>query len=541
MQAVSDSRHETGAASLELAARHNEIAELLTSKRPSAAWKQLHDKAGLQASLASFRRYVMVTFPEAYARQPSASAQRNTLQAGEPGANAQRWVETLAESYGGYAALAKTAGFNAGWPTGMRRGAVPRARTILRLAQVLGLLEADTRAVLDDVTAFWSRVQAPRLRRVRCRVCQREVSLSHARRTGAYDPKTQDWAHSTCVTRRISVECPECHARRDIIRSRLPQLVTLEVRHGQHFAQCRTCAAQVNAAEMRDERLRRLIDSRLEWLSTNEPMTLGDQMLADWRIQNQDQQQAAQLLIRRSKEPVYRELLAKLQDEALLRAIGRGDVERGRKLRVSSAPARGRLTARGKSPTKARGHVVLGRLNGVFSLCPLCGLLVYRKNDRFGHGWHPPCFAAWRKSPQYREWSGRRLRVARSGVAAKMQSPYPEPPALGRRGRPVTGESLGNGYRALARQRMGGVPLTKIATDERVTEPRISQRSTHILEYLPASWELVFGHAAKGNLVRQKMFSLPKIYDGQRAAAKRMAALGIQADVIEQVTGVATA
>jgi hypothetical protein len=480
----------------------------------------------------------MTTVPEAYARRASASTQRDGPQKGEPGANAKRWVEALAESYGGYVGLAKIAGFNVAWPTAMRGGAVPRARTIRRLAQALGVAEDDTRAVLDDVTAFWSRVQAPRLRRVRCRVCGREVSLSHARNTSTYDPTTQDWVHSTCAGR-VSVECPDCHTCRDIIRSRLTQLVTLKVRDGQHFAQCRTCAARANAAEMRDERLRRLIDSRLEWLTSNLPQTAGDRLLEAWRSQNRDQRQPAQFLTRQSQRTAHHELLANLQDEALLRAIGDGDVERGRQLRVSSVPARRRLAARGPSPTKARGHVVLGRLNGIFSLCPLCGLLVYRKNDRFGHGWHPPCFDAWRASPSYREWSGRRLLAARRGGNRRQSSVFPMPPAFARRGRPVASVSLADGYRALAQWHMGGVGPGKIAHDEGVTAPAIIQRITQILEYLPASWELVFGHAAKGNVVRQQMFLLPPTtHDGQRAAAKRMADLGVQADVIEQVTGV---
>jgi hypothetical protein len=525
---------------LELAGRHDEIAELLTSKRPSAVWKQLHDEAGLQASLATFRRYVMRTLPEAYARRTSTSTRGDGPQPGEPGASARRWVEALAGKYGGYVGLANIAGFNAGWPTAMRGGAVPRARTIQRLAQALEVAEGDTRAVLDDVMAFWSRVQAPRLRRVRCRVCGREVSLSHAQSTRAFDTASQEWVHAMCAGR-VSVECPDCHTHREIIRSRLTQLLTLKVRDGQYFAQCRTCAARANAAEMRDERLRRLIDSRLEWLTSNQAQTAGDRLLDAWHSQNRDQRQPAQFLTRQSQRTTHHELLANLQDEALLRAIGDGDVERGRQLRVSSVPARGRLAARGPSSTKARGHVVLGRLNGIFSLCPLCGLLVYRKNDRFGRGWHPPCFAAWRASPSYGEWSGRRLLAARRGGNRRQSSDFPMPPSLARRGRPVTSVSLADGYRALARQRMGSVPLAVIAADEGVTEPRIVQRITQILKYLPASWELVFGHAGKGNLVRQEMFELPQpIHDGQRAAAKRMAGLGIQSDVIEQVTGVRT-
>ena len=60
-----------GAAWDELAARHEEIAERLKVNRPSTVWQRMHDEAGLQASLPSFRRYALTHFPEAYGRRPS--------------------------------------------------------------------------------------------------------------------------------------------------------------------------------------------------------------------------------------------------------------------------------------------------------------------------------------------------------------------------------------------------------------------------------------------------------------------------------------
>ena len=57
-----------GAAWDELAARHDEIAERLKVNRPSTVWQRMHDEAGLQASLPSFRRYALAAFPEAYGR-----------------------------------------------------------------------------------------------------------------------------------------------------------------------------------------------------------------------------------------------------------------------------------------------------------------------------------------------------------------------------------------------------------------------------------------------------------------------------------------
>ena len=80
--------------------------------------------------------------------------------------------------------------------------------------------------------------------------------------------------------------------------------------------------------------------------------------------------------------------------------------------------------------------------------------------------------------------------------------------------------------------------MPQIAEEEHVSRQAIQQRRDAIRGRLPASWELVFGSAAKGVVVRQELWPLPKIYDGQQAAAKRLADLGIGADVIEQITGV---
>jgi hypothetical protein len=75
------------------------------------------------------------------------------------------------------------------------------------------------------------------------------------------------------------------------------------------------------------------------------------------------------------------------------------------------------------------------------------------------------------------------------------------------------------------------------ATGQRSACPRSDGVSTRAWR-LPATWELVFGKGAKGLVARQDVWPLPNVYDGQRAAAKRMADLGIQVAVIAQVTGV---
>jgi hypothetical protein len=72
-----------GAAWDELAARHNEIGERLKVNRPSTVWQRLHDEAGLQASLPSFRRYALATFPDAYGKRPGITLRRDDPPPGE--------------------------------------------------------------------------------------------------------------------------------------------------------------------------------------------------------------------------------------------------------------------------------------------------------------------------------------------------------------------------------------------------------------------------------------------------------------------------
>ncbi len=72
-----------GAAWAELAARQGEIAEQLAANRPSTVWQRLHDEQGLQASLPSFRRYVLATMPEAYSKRAGITVRRDDPPPGE--------------------------------------------------------------------------------------------------------------------------------------------------------------------------------------------------------------------------------------------------------------------------------------------------------------------------------------------------------------------------------------------------------------------------------------------------------------------------
>jgi hypothetical protein len=88
-----------GLAWAELAARHTEIAAALKANRPSTVWQRMHDDAGLQASLPSFRRYALAMLPDAYSRRPRITVRRDDP---PPGDEAQvdygrlgKWVDPV--------------------------------------------------------------------------------------------------------------------------------------------------------------------------------------------------------------------------------------------------------------------------------------------------------------------------------------------------------------------------------------------------------------------------------------------------------------
>jgi hypothetical protein len=444
-------------------------------------------------------------------------------------------VLELAERHGGVYALAQAVGFGEAWAYGIRRGAVPRARSVHQLASALDLGGARVEGVLEDVSAYWRRVLLPRRRRVGCRVCGREVTLSHAQSTRAFDADAEDWVHATCASRLV-VECPDCLERRSMTRSSFARLVTGErTDDGRFLAFCRPCHSRRQIRQLRLDNTEIVISERLARLRTHAPETRADRMLRDWLLEHPEQQHPAQFLARQHDRPVVKAVMG----EKLLRNVGNGDVEHGRQLIKRWGSAHTHETARGPSPAKARAHVVRGQLSGEFALCSLCGLLVYRKRasrERFGRGWHQACFDAWRGLPPYRDWAGQRLMAQRRGVDSRLLVEFPSPPPLQQRGRPITAEELNNQYRVLARL-MAGLSMSQIAQEELVSRQAINKRINAIRERLPASWGLVFGNAAKGIIARQELWPLPKIYDGQRAAAERMADLGVGADVVEQVTG----
>jgi len=72
-----------GAAWDELATLKEEIGARLKINRPSTVWQRLHDDQGLQASLPSFRRYVLANFPDAYGTRPGITVRRDDPPAGE--------------------------------------------------------------------------------------------------------------------------------------------------------------------------------------------------------------------------------------------------------------------------------------------------------------------------------------------------------------------------------------------------------------------------------------------------------------------------
>ncbi len=80
--------------------------------------------------------------------------------------------------------------------------------------------------------------------------------------------------------------------------------------------------------------------------------------------------------------------------------------------------------------------------------------------------------------------------------------------------------------------------VNEIASQEGVSRQAIQQRLDIIENHLPANWLVVFGAAPHGCDARQQLYPLPRIGEGQRAAAQRLAALGFARELIEQITGV---
>ncbi len=458
-----------------------------------------------------------------------------------PGAVAREWVAGLAREHGGYNALAKRAGLSWRWAQRASEGSVPFAATVAQLAWATGTPSSQVDRVVQDANAH--RLWAPRRKpRATCAVCKRQASTTVAAKHPSYDPATALFEHPSCT--QIMVQCPSCPPGKNtrwIAKGRLKSRAHHESSDGLVFVRCISCTGKSNMARANLAQDEYVLDWRAKAILLHGAKTSGEQKLLELVQSRGLKLDNACALVERSNDPEVRQVCRALRMEQMLRAMGDGDLERGRQARVelvrTVVPRTGR---RGGVPGIGRPNaVVVPRLRGIFALCSVCGLLVYKEPGQARgatHAWHGPCWHAWRRSAVVTEWFHDRLIATRHGVSREVLPDFPLPPV--RRGAPVTAEDLGAAYRSLLGLRHKRT-LTALAAEGGVTKQAVLQRVTTIQNRLPASWDLVFvPRNNRRDLARQQLLSLPIRGPGQEAAAERMASLGISSNVIEQVTGV---
>lgn len=458
----------------------------------------------------------------------------------DSGMAARAWVESLAEACGGYEALGRLAGLGRTWAWDWRRGTVPRARTLMRIAEACSRPADELELVLQDVDRFWTARAAHLRNRARCRLCGTDTPRSVAQRSTTYDAQTNTFAHRACRGA-VLVHCPDCRQSRQLRQWELQHRKTRRGGEGQLEVRCKSCSLDRNlrrghTAPGRRAHLQESLITRTEWLMRNPPSTEADRSLVEWINRApgrcEDHVKTVQDGLR-------------MEDSELLHVGGAVLAEqRRRRMETNMAAAKheGRAVggrAKGsRHPGKSRTSVLAATVNGTFALCRLCRLLVYRSPARAGSGyrpWHVACWKAWLRLGRYRQ-SQQDRRLARRRHAALLPPVFmPDDPRTGAGSR-----ALRDGYRALAGL-LAGRSLTELGDVFAISRKGVAKRIDSVREHLPGSWDLVFaGRAAVGaNRVRQELLPLPQqAGPAQHAAAQRLARFGIDADTVRLVTGV---
>lgn len=190
------------------------------------------------------------------------------------------------------------------------------------------------------------------------------------------------------------------------------------------------------------------------------------------------------------------------------------------------------MTARKWKSEEHRRAIALGciasvRITKTFSLCPLCGYIVYK------HTWHRPCWNGWFR------WYRRHL--------GSLPMSRKRPPGAGRPG-PRPEINLKRNYSWLIIRRATGKQLNHLIE---VHGENVSHKATvtkgiaAFVNLLPGSWDLVFSDSTmrSGNLVRKELISLPlaiqKAIDaGERdATIKRLHDFEMPEEEIARITG----
>ena len=154
--------------------------------------------------------------------------------------------------------------------------------------------------------------------------------------------------------------------------------------------------------------------------------------------------------------------------------------ERGKKI-----PRRGERSATA-ALAAGRTRTVRGKLNPEWwTLCPLCGLVVY---DGL---WHGVCWRTWwPHGADVKSWSRDRMKLRGKGLkVGKELLPFPYPQALP--GDKPSSEELHRGYvHLMARQ--AGESFRAIARREGVAHTTVMGRIESFVNRLPGDWNLVY-------------------------------------------------
>jgi hypothetical protein len=472
----------------------------------------------------------------------------------EAGSYARTWLARCIASRGGIFQLAKLAGLSRVWAHNSQKllttgnMPVPRARTVQRVAAVCPEQADVLDDVLTDVSNFWAVLQDGNREIATCRMCggQMPAWLAKARYHGStpypcgpYEASRRTFIHSRCLSR-ITKVCPGCGKRRPTRRCDLRahekryDVVFQEQQTGEFLVRCVKCswklAQRARLEDIIGACILRINQSpRSDWSAGEERL---HDYLASKHVKLYD---AAAHLLQHEQHRDIAPLLALLKTEGLLRAIGQGDLDRGRTKRNEVVAA-----ARAKHPGGAaasRSRVLTARLSGDFWLCALCHLVVYRERGYRKAQvqlWHRACFIAWLKTDYVKHWRAQRHSAQERGVSLAVLPDFPRPPSPPR----IAKETLGGGYQALMAVARG-LPQDEIARDSGVTRQAVKQRLDALQDRLPATWDLVFpDRTVTANAARQELVQLPLKAAGLAAVAERMVALGIPSDVIARVTGV---
>lgn len=427
-----------------------------------------------------------------------------------PGQYACDWVSQLAQTHGSYHNLARAGGLTKGWASGAKGGAIPRPQTIRQLGQLADTPEEVLAELTRDIAAYWDGIHA-------------------------------GYHHGF-----VTLFCDDCRKERQIRRAKLGTFQPTQGKDERLHLRCDACADIRRARQAKNGRQIKLVTDAADDIlrRRGKSVTAGECKLIEWlrdkklRLSKDDMLGIVGAAL--AGDVVAKAVVDTLWEEYLLRKLGNGDIAVGRQARVALLRAGSKPAAQRPRPGRTYQSVRMADLAGTFSLCPLCGLLVYRKPSevRSQIGWHGVCYRGWRRSPTVCDWSISVLQMGKRGIPKDMLPFQPTPPS---QARSVPSDLLMAGYRAFIGAAIPGESHTELAARLGCTVEALRGRIRATSARLPARWSLLFDSDYKGNALRQKFHPLPGRLEDLRPErqerAVHLGALGIPVDVIAEVTG----